>query len=92
MIEFYMIYIKRLDSVSTEKVQAKMDLARSWYRINDTLWIVHTTSDPAKWYDRPGPLVKESGSLLIMKLDVSSRSGWINKKFWAWLKERRSQA
>ena len=90
--QFYIIYIKRLPSVTFEQVKAKMNHALDWYRVDETVWIVYSTSDPEKWHARLAPLVKETGRLFISKLDVTSRQGWMNKDFWSWLRREKPDA
>ena len=36
----------------------------------------------------PIDFVKPHGRLLIFKIDVSQRQGWMNKDFWEWLREK----
>ncbi|MGB8278638.1 MAG: hypothetical protein WCF20_12000 [Methylovirgula sp.] len=84
---FYMIYINRSEASSYEDVKKKMDLSRDWYRVTERLWILYTTSDSEKWYARLNRLVKDDGSLLICKLDMSDRQGWMSEKFWEWLRK-----
>lgn len=86
---FFMIYIERKSDVTYDGVKKKMDHALDWYRIKEDIWIVYSTSDPEKWYERLGPLVKESGNLFVCQLDVSNRQGWMPKEFWKWLKKSR---
>jgi hypothetical protein len=92
---FYMIYLERDPSVSYEDVAEKMNLAIDWFRINPRVWIVYSTSDSEKWYQRLRKLAGESGSLFICKLDISDRQGWITSGFWDWIRKqekRRSAA
>ncbi len=84
---FYIVYIKCLEDTSYESLKEKMDLSRNWYRITENNWILYTTSNAEKWYSRLSPLVKDSGSLFICKLDMSERQGWMNEKFWAWIRK-----
>lgn len=87
--EFYMLYIKRKPDVIYETVKEKINLSVDWYRINEELWILYTTSNAEKWYSRLSPYVKEGGNIFISKLDVSSRQGWMDKKFWKWLRREK---
>jgi len=82
--KFHIVYISRLRNVSYEDVEKKMDLARSWYRITESIWVLYTTSDAEKWNARLSPLVKDEGSLFICKLDTD-RQGWMSPKFWDWM-------
>lgn len=86
---FFVVYIKRTASASFEDVKKKMDHSLDWYRVEETLWILYTTSDVEKWYARLSPLVKEGGNLFICKLDITVRQGWMNKDFWSWLRREK---
>ena len=86
--EFYMVYIDRAATASYEAVKEKMNLSVSWYRINEKLWILYTTSDAEKLYKRLFPLVKDDGSIFICKLDIHNRQGWMTQRFWDWLKDK----
>lgn len=80
---------RRKSDISYDALKEKMDKAVDWYRIDESLWILYTTSDEDKWYERLEPLVRESGRLLICKLDVSKRHGWMDKDFWSWLRREK---
>jgi len=84
--KFYIIYVERNSDVSYKQLEEKMDLANDWYRIRENLWVVYSTSDPDKWYRRLSPLVKKEGNLFICQLQETRRQGWMNKKFWSWLR------
>ena len=86
---FLMIYIDRKNDMTYEGVEKKMNHALDWYRIRKDLWIVYSTSDPEKWYERLESLVKDSGNLFVCQLEVNNRQGWMPKKFWEWLEESR---
>ena len=84
--KFYMVYIRRRSNVTFEEVEKKMDLAVDWYRIGDSLWILYSTSDVEKLYQRLAPLVKKSGYVFICKLDETQRQGWMDEEFWEWIR------
>ncbi len=83
---FFMIYIQRNKSATLDEVKRTMNRALDWYRVNESLWIVYSTSDAEKWYARLSPLVLEDGNVFICRLDVNARQGWMNKGFWSWLR------
>lgn len=85
--EFYVVYVERLEGVPYDTLKRKMNLCRSWYRLNEKMWVIYSTSDVDKLYSRFSPLVKDDGSLFICKLDINIRQGWMNKKFWEWIRE-----
>lgn len=84
--EFYVVYVERREGVSYYALKEKMNLCRSWYRLNERMWIVYTTADIDKLYSRFSSLVEEDGSLFICKLDINTRQGWMNQKFWEWIR------
>ena len=86
---FYIIYIKRKKEITYESVKEKMDLSVDWYRINEQLFVLYTTSDAEKWYSRLSPFVKESGSLFVSKLNTNDRQGWMVDEFWKWLRREK---
>jgi hypothetical protein len=88
--EFYMVHITRASDVTYEQLEKIMNQSLDWYRINENLWILYTTSNAEKWHERLKPTIKESGRLFICKLDVSARQGWMDKGFWAWLRREKT--
>jgi hypothetical protein len=88
MADFLHIYISPAEGVTIKQIEGKLDLALDWYRYATGLYIVHTTSGVDKWKARLIDLVKPRGRLLIVKLDISQRQGWMNKGFWEWLREK----
>ena len=90
--QFYIVYIERREEVSFESVKKKMDNALDWYRIGEEWWFVYTTSDADKWHQRLSPIVKDSGSLFICRLDSNDRQGWMTKDFWNWLRRKKDDS
>lgn len=89
MSSYYSIYISTKKGTSVEDVEEKMNLALDWFRLNRTYWVVYTSSDANKWYERLQPFVKPGGNIFITKLDLTDRQGWISKEFWKWLKKEK---
>lgn len=91
MGKFLHIYINPKIGISKEEIEKKMSLAVDWYRYDDKLYVVYTTSDVAKWQERLLNFVKDDGRLFICELNIANRNGWLNKDFWAWLKKERTK-
>jgi len=89
MASYYSIYISTKTGIKSGDVEEKMNLALDWFRLNPSYWVVYSTSDADKWQERLKHLVKPGGNLFICRLDISDHQGWITKKFWEWLKEKR---
>ena len=85
--DFYMAYVSRKKEVDYETLEAKMNLSLDWYRVNDSLWILYTTSNHEKWYSRLKPLCNY---VFVCRLDTDQRQGWMKKAFWRWLKREKT--
>jgi hypothetical protein len=92
---FYQIYVAHSSNVSVSfarsHVERVLGRAFEWYRLSDTVWIVCTKKDAKIWYTRLGKLVKPKGHVLIVKLDVTDKAGWMPKAFWQWIKTTKAK-
>ena len=88
MSEFYHVFIRPKEGVTYEQVEKTMNLAVDWFRCTQEVWVIYTTSDHNKWQARLKPLVSPQGSLFICRLDIRQRNGWMDKKFWEWIREK----
>jgi hypothetical protein len=85
-LSYFHIFIRPKTGVTDETVKSKMDLAVDWFKYSEYCWVVKSTSSAAKWQTRLKPLAEGGGVLLIFKVDLSERQGWIAKGFWTWLR------
>lgn len=90
MADFYHVFVSAPDLEPDDpELVSKFDLAKDWIRYDDCCWLVHSTSDAAKWYARLGDLVKaHKGNVFIIKVDPSDRQGWMPRSVWKWLREQ----
>jgi len=65
------------------------DKAKDWYRYAPNCWIVWTTSEPQKWFERLKPHLGPNDNMFICALDASVRGGWMPKSAWDWLAKTR---
>ena len=86
---FYHIYVVPKEGVSVEEIEKKIDLALDWFRYDDSVYVVYSTSDIKKWMTRLRPLVEKDGRLFVCELNHKKRNGWMNKSFWNWLRKER---
>ena len=89
MSKFLHIYIKPNSGISREIIEKKISLALDWYRYDENLYIVYTTSSVNKWQERLLDSVKNDGRLFICELNTVNRNGWLNNAFWTWMKKER---
>lgn len=92
MANFYHIMLDIPGIAPTDPLIIKeMDKAVSWYRYRRNCWIVYTTSNAARWYARLGHLARaKGGQLLILKIDLADRQGWITKGLWEWMRAQQA--
>jgi hypothetical protein len=87
MNNFYSIYINPKKDSSIEQVENEMNKALDWFRLNQSFWIVYSSSDVDQWMARLKKLVDPDGTLFICELNIENRNGWMTDKFWNWLKK-----
>ncbi len=63
--------------------------AIDWVRYAPNCWIVYTTSSPRLWMARLRPFLSAGDQVFIVRLDLETRSGWLPKWVWEWLKTPR---
>jgi hypothetical protein len=85
MASFYQVWIEANPGTQFSQIKRKMDMALDWYRLNTNYWLLYTTADAQKWFQRLAPLVKPHGYLFICKLNIEERQGWMSKQFWKWI-------
>jgi hypothetical protein len=83
---YYMVYISQRKDTSADSLEKTMNQSYDWYCIDETLWILYTTSDHEKWYSRLKPLCNY---VFICKLDITQRQGWMKTSFWQWLRREK---
>jgi hypothetical protein len=94
MADIFHIYINAPGLAPDNPVlEKRLNTALDWIRYGDQCWLVHTTSDAAKWYERLAPMVKaRGGNLLVIKVDPTQRQGWMPKSVWKWIRDVRSKS
>jgi hypothetical protein len=65
--------------------------AIDWFRYAPNCWIVWTSSSADKWYERLKPHIDDEDSMLIVKIDMTERQGWLNKSLWEWMDKHHSE-
>jgi hypothetical protein len=86
---YYQIYLVPKEGVDNEMVKKKIDLSLDWFKYDNSMWVVYSTSDVIKWQTRLKPLVEPTGSLFICEINLENRNGWMDKKFWEWLNNKK---
>ncbi len=73
----------------TDELVPVFDLAIDWIRYSSNCWIVWTTSEPVKWFERLKPKLGPKDHMLIVAIDLSCRQGWLPRSVWDWIKKPR---
>ncbi|MDI9349050.1 MAG: hypothetical protein QM537_03490 [Candidatus Symbiobacter sp.] len=84
---FYIVFVHCRDGLAYKKLENIMDKALSWYRFNDTTWVVYSKKSADELASRYADLVNDGGNLFINKLDAHEREGLMDKGFWQWLQQ-----
>jgi hypothetical protein len=72
-----------------KKLKPVFDQALDWVRYTPTCWIVWTSSSAEKWYERLRPYIDDDDAMLIVKIDMDERQGWLSKTIWNWMNKKR---
>ena len=88
---FLHIYLKPNPGIASSEIEAKMNLAIDWFKYDEHVWIVYTTSELGKWNERLKPIAGGTGTFFICEIDPTKRTGWMAKSFWAWLRKDRNK-
>jgi len=75
-----------------KELEPVFDNAIDWFRYSSTAWIVWSTSDSERWYERLRPHISDKDSMFIAALDAKDRQGWMSKSFWDWINQNRSKS
>ena len=63
--------------------------APDWLRYAPNCWILWTSNSPEMWAERVKPLLSDEESVLIFRMDLSERYGYLPKSAWDWLQKDR---
>ena len=94
MAGFYQVYLKpnKLNRVLYRPlVEKALGKAFDWFRVTPNMWYICTSQDANEWFSRLQKYAKPEGYLLVIKLDIDDRQGWMSRSFWDWLKKNRAR-
>ena len=91
MADLLHIYIKPNTGVTTAQVEEKLNLALDWFKYRDQCYLVYTSKPLSVWSDRFRDIVRPSGYILILPIDLHDYKGFMPKAIWPWLKEKKKQ-
>ncbi len=93
--KFYLLYLMPRTGLQPDdpRIGRQLNKALDWIGITPNTWILHSTSTPEKLCERFKGLVQPGGRIFVCELNLAPghRSGWMNGKFWTWIKERRQK-
>ncbi|MCQ2102481.1 MAG: hypothetical protein MJY98_04580 [Fibrobacter sp.] len=90
--KFFSIFINPKKGCSVSQVEDEMNKALDWFRLNESFWVVYSSSDIDRWMGRLKKLVDPDGSLFICELNIENRNGWMTENFWTWIKEKNTHS
>jgi hypothetical protein len=89
--KFFHISFVFKDEPIIEGLEPTFSKAKDWVRYSDTCWIVYTTSDAQRWYNRLKPNIGARDNVLVVRIDPLERQGRMPKFVWEWFRKERPE-
>ncbi len=87
--QFLHISLNFKQQIDQEALKKVFDKALDWAHYMPNCWIVYTSSDVNKWYERLQPFAGSHDSILIVKIDPTMKHGKLYRWVWDWLNKTR---
>ena len=81
MAHFLQVYVVPNEHVSRKDIESVLSKAKDWFRYGPANYIIHTNVDGQVWKTSLISLVKPEGNLLILKLEIKERQGFMRKSY-----------
>jgi hypothetical protein len=78
----------RKGAFSTEKFDALMNQATSWYRYAPNCWLLYTGGTPTSWWNHLAPHITREDYMLIVEIQPKGYQGWLPAEAWKWMTDR----
>jgi hypothetical protein len=83
---FHLLVLEPSGLVNAVVVQNALNAhTLDWYRFAPASWVVVSDDTAEGLYGIFHPFMPPNGNVLVCRLDVSDRQGWMQQKFWEWL-------
>jgi hypothetical protein len=73
-----------------EELEPIFDKARDWVRYAPNCWIIWTSVSPRQWLGRLRPVLRSGEHVLICRVDLQERAGWLPGWVWEWIDRSRA--
>jgi len=71
-----------------ETLHETIKTAPSWWHYLESTWIIQTSLSVNEWSDKIRKVIDTNDLFLIVDITKQPRQGWLNKKAWAWIREK----
>ncbi len=78
------------DESRFELLKPIFDRAVDWVRYTPTNWLVVTSKEPAVWYRRIKPLLRDGDYVFVVEIDLDRRAGFLPRSLWEWIDQART--
>lgn len=85
---FYILTVSSNEYFDSDKLKVKLDLSIDWVKVMPNVFLLESTSEPDKWYDRLKPILSDNKFFLI-EVDIKRKTGWLPQWVWDWLKNKK---
>lgn len=89
--KFYHVYLLPKAGIQYSDIEKKMNLALDWFKYDKNNWVVYSSASLDTLITRFKPLAEKEGRVFICELNIKSRNGWMDKDFWAWIRQNQNR-
>ena len=68
-------------------IEESLNKALDWVRYAPNCWLLYTSRDEQVWAERMRKMVGEEASILVVKVDMEHRAGYMEKFIWEWIQK-----
>ena len=91
-VHFLHISLEFKGDSNTEALKKEFNKAIDWVHYMSNCWIVLTSSDSMRWYERLAAVIGDEDHLFICPVDMEEAKGWISKWVIDWIEAAKQKA
>jgi hypothetical protein len=84
----YAMLLTNVGSTTVDQIEAVLPGGIEWARMNRDIWLLKGEYTSKNIYEAVKPALPTGSNILVIKVDVSERKGWVNNVIVEWLAER----
>jgi hypothetical protein len=84
-IRVLLVTFNRIEGIDVDMLAAAFNKGLDWTILNDNSFLIKTISDAQRWYGRIEPLLGDTHTVFICRVDLTDRQGFLPKQLWDWI-------